>query len=127
MARFEELTETLLKRFKDVPKVTIEDTKIWVERSFMEHGLDLDADVPQDQVMLVLLYAEWDGTMQIALKSSHYFEFKDGEESVDKRNVSEQYRNVANELWKNYERKKAEGSGGIGGSRFRVATRMDRP
>lgn len=126
MARLDELSTSLLKRFKDVPNVTIEDTNGWVERSFLEHGFANEADVPSDQVLLVLMYAEWDGTLQISLKAAHYFEYTDSEESVDKRNISEQYRNVAAELWKNYERKKAQGSGGIGGSRFSVATRVDR-
>lgn len=126
MAKLDDLSAILLKRFKDVPNVTTEDADDWVERSMLEHGYDVTADVPQDQVLLVLLYAEWDGTLQIALKAAHYFEYKDSEETVDKRNISEQYRQVATELWKNYERKKAQGSGGIGGSRFAVATRVDR-
>lgn len=126
MAKSSELSKTLLKRFKDVPNVTIEDTDGWIERSMMEHGYAVEQDVPQSQTLLVLLYAEWDGTLQIALKAAHYFEYKDSEETVDKRNISEQYRQVATELWKNYERKKAQGSGGIGGSRFAVATRVDR-
>lgn len=126
MAKLDDLSAILLKRFKDVPNVTTEDADDWVERSMLEHGYDVTADVPRDQVLLVLLYAEWDGTLQIALKAAHYFEYKDSEETVDKRNISEQYRQVATELWKNYERKKAQGSGGIGGSRFAVATRVDR-
>lgn len=126
MAKLDDLSAILLKRFKDVPNVTTEDADDWVERSMLEHGYNVTADVPQDQILLVLLYAEWDGTLQIALKAAHYFEYKDSEESVDKRNISEQYRQVATELWKNYERKKAQGSGGIGGSRFAVATRVDR-
>src|SRR5690606_35444995 len=111
MASLSELSELLLKRFKDVPNVTTEDTDGWVERSMLEHGYRADQDVPQDETMLVLMYAEWDGTLQIALKAAHYFEYKDSEETVDKRNVSEQYRQVATELWKAYERKKAQGSG----------------
>jgi len=126
MAKLAELSEMLLKRFKDVPNVTIEDTNNWIERSMLEHGYDLDADVPNDHVLLVLLYAEWDGAMQIALRTAYYFEYKDSDESVDKRNVSEQYRNVAADLWKAYERKKAEGAGGLGGSRFYVMSRVDR-
>jgi len=126
MAKLAELSEMLLKRFKDVPNVTIEDTNNWIERSMLEHGYDLDADVPSNQVLLVLLYAEWDGAMQIALRTAYYFEYKDSDESVDKRNVSEQYRNVAADLWKAYERKKAEGAGGLGGSRFHVMSRVDR-
>lgn len=126
MASLSELSEKLIKRFKDVPNITDEDTTAWVERSMMEHGFLADQDVPQESELLVLLYAEWDGALQIALKAAHYFEYTDGDETVDKRNVSEQYRHIATELWRAYERKKAQGAGGIGGSRFSVATRVDR-
>lgn len=126
MARLPELSQSLLRRLKDVPNVTDEDAHDWIERSMLEHGYNDDADVPQDQVLLVLLYAEWDASLQIAFKAAHFFEYKDSEETVDKRNISEQYRQIATELWKNYERKKAQGSGGIGGSRFSVMTRVDR-
>lgn len=126
MAYLPELSTKLLKRLKDVPNVTKEDADDWVERAFVEHGFNSDVDVPREQELLILLYAEWDACLQIAFKAAHYFEYKDSEETVDKRNVSEQYRQIATELWRVYERKKAEGSGGIGGSRFRVATRVDR-
>jgi hypothetical protein len=126
MAKLPELSESLLKRLKDVPNVTSEDAYDWVERSMLEHGYNANADVPQNQVLLVLLYAEWDAALQIALKAAHYFEYKDHEETVDKRHVSEQYRQLATELWRTYERKKAQGAGTIGGSRFRIVTRADR-
>lgn len=126
MAMLSELSQSLLKRLKDVPNVLEEDTDGWIERSMLEHGYSVETDVPQDQVLLVLLYAEWDASLQISFKSAHYFQYKDSEETVDKRNVSEQYRHIATELLKSYERKKAAGSGGFGGSRFHVATRIDR-
>jgi hypothetical protein len=126
MASKKELSDQLLTRLKDVPNVDSEDTDAWIDRSLMEHGFDSEADVPQDQVLLVMLYAEWDACLQIAFKAAHYFEYKDSDQTVDKRNVSEQYRQIAVELRKEYDRKKAEGSGGVGGARFRVARRVDR-
>lgn len=119
-----ELSEKLLKRFKDVPNVTLEDADIWVERSMLEHGYSLDRNVPDSQVLLVLLYAEWDGALQIALRSAHFFEYKDSEETVDKRNVSEQYRQIATELRREYDRVRARSTSSV--SRFSVATRVDR-
>lgn len=124
MANMSELSEKLLKRFKDVPNVTKEDTDFWIERSLMEHGYRADQEVPASDELLVLLYAEWDGTLQIALRASHYFEYTDSEETVDKRNVSEQYRQIATELRREYDRKRASS---VGPSRFSVATRVDRP
>lgn len=126
MATKAELTATLLARFKGVPNVDEADAEGWIERSMLEHGFRLDRDVPDSDQLLVLLYAEWDGTQQIALRTSYYFEYKDSEESVDKRMVSEAYRNMADQLYRKYERKKNE-AGRTAGPRFRVMPRADRP
>lgn len=128
MAKLSDLSDSLLRRFKDVPNVDKEDTDDWIERAMLEHGFSAESDVPQDTVLLVLLFAEWDGALQISLKTAFYFEYKDAEESVDKRSISEQFRRVASELEKKYQRKKAEGSSGLGGGpAFRIMTRADRP
>lgn len=126
MAELSDLAERLLLRFKDVPNVTIDDAMEWIERSLLEHGIRSDADVPDRQILLVLLYAEWDACLQMALNTAYYFEYKDGEETVDKRNISDHYRKVAVELKKRYDEKKAVGSDGLGGSRFTVIPRVDR-
>lgn len=124
MAYKAELSELLLKRFKDVPNLTVDDTNIWIERSMMEHGYRDDRNVPDSNILPVLLYAEWDGALQIALRSAHFFEYKDSEETVDKRNVSEQYRQIATELRREYDRVRARTI--TNGARFSVATRVDR-
>ena len=124
MAELPELSATLLRRFKDVPNVDLEDTTDWIERAMLEHGFNSNSNVPQDAILLVLLLAEWDGTLQISLKTAHYFSYKDAEESVDKRNVSEQFRKVAAELGKRYEKKKL--SSDLSGRSFYIMTRADR-
>lgn len=121
-----ELAMSLLARFKGVPNVDITDAAGWVERSMLEHGFRLDQDVPDEDQLLILLYAEWDGTQQIALRTAYYFEYKDSEESVDQRMVSEAYRNMADQLYQKYERKKNE-VGRTAGPRFRAMRRVDRP
>lgn len=126
MATKSELAVSLLARFNGVPNVDITDAESWIERSLMEHGIRADRDVPEREHLLILLYAEWDGTQQIALRTAYYFEYKDGEESVDKRMVSEAYRNMADQLFAKYERKKNE-VGRTAGPRFRVMGRADRP
>ena len=126
MATKSELAVRLLTRFKGVPNVDIADAEGWIERSLMEHGIPVDQDVEETDQLLILLYAEWDGTQQIALRTAYYFEYKDGEETVDKRMVSEAYRNMADQLYNKYERKKNE-VGRRAGPRFRVMTRTDRP
>lgn len=125
MATKSELATTLLGRFKGVPNVEIDDAENWIERSLIEHGYRIDQDVRDEDTLLVLLYAEWDGTTQLALRTAYFFEYKDSEESVDKRMVSEAYRNMADQLWKTYERKKNE-AGRTAGPRFRVLRRADR-
>lgn len=127
MANLDELSELVLQRFKDVPNVAIEDARAWTFRAFMEHGYADDANVPDRESMLIVLYAEWDAALNLAMNTAYYFDYTDAEESVDKRLVSEQYRRLSLELRKRYDAKKAEGSGGIGGSRFAVMTRVDRP
>lgn len=126
MARLAELSETLLRRFKNVPNVSLEDTTDWITLAMAEHDFDATDDVPNEYVTLILLYAEADGAGLISLQTAYYFSYKDGEESVDKRGVSEQYRKVATELWKKYERKKAD-SDLMGATRFSIMRRADRP
>lgn len=125
MASLTELSGTLLRRFKNVPNVTLEDATDWITLAMAEHGFDATDDVPTEFVTLILLYAEADGAGIISLQTAYYFSYKDGEESVDKRGVSEQYRKVATELWKKYERKKAD-SGLTGATRFSIMKRADR-
>lgn len=126
MASLAELSGQLLRRFKNVPKITLEDTTDWVTLAMSEHGYAVEDDVPTEYVNLILLFAEADGAGVIALQTAYYFSYKDSEESVDKRGVSEQYRKVATELWKKYERKKSD-SGISGATRFSIMRRADRP
>ena len=126
MASLTELSGNLLRRFKDVPNVAIEDTTDWVTLAMAEHGFDAEDDVPTEFVTLILLYAEADGAGVISLQTAYYFSYKDSEESVDKRGVSEQYRKVATELWKKYQRKKAD-SGISGVPQASIMKRVDRP
>lgn len=126
MAELDELTDSLMQRLKGVPNVERNDAEEWVKWSMMEHGYEAEDDVPANDALLVLLFAEWDASLQISFQTAHFFEYKDSEESVDKRAISEQYRRVAAELKKRYDKKKAEGTASQGGSRFVIPTRADR-
>lgn len=125
MATKSELSTTLLSRFKGVPNVEKDDTDGWIDRSLLEHGFSTNDDVSNEDQLLVLLYAEWDATMQIALRTAYYFKYNDSEEQVDKRMVSETYRNIAEKLWQTYEKKKNE-AGRNSGPRFVIPPRVDR-
>lgn len=123
MANKSELVERLTRRFKGVPNFGMEDAEELVDESLTVHGLDLSADIPENQVTLVLLYAQTQGAWQIAFSVAHYFRFSDGEESVDKSMVADNYRRLAREFQTDYETE----SGKLKGSNFRVMKRIDRP
>ena len=122
MATSPELAERLLKRFKGVPNFDITDAQELVDDAVQVHGLDPSATIPVDKVNLILLYAQAQGALQIALSTAHYFSFQDGEESIDKSSVSDRYRNLANDLRSEYERERNAQAG----SRFRAMRRLDR-
>ncbi|MED3649956.1 hypothetical protein [Heyndrickxia sporothermodurans] len=122
MAKQNEIAERLLKRFKGVPNYTINDATDIVGDSMQVHGYSLTADVPDDQVTIILLYAQAEGALQIALATAHYFSYTDGEEAVDKSKVSDQYRKLASDLRGEYMREKNANNG----TNFRVMRRLDR-
>lgn len=126
MAKLNELATRLLARFRDVPNVTLEDTTEWATLAMNEHGYTSSDDVPAEYTSLILLFAEADGASQIALRTAWYFSYGDRDETVDKSKTSEQYRKLADDLYKRYRRKKDEGVGDLGGSSFFVMRRADR-
>lgn len=111
MATYSELSERLLKRFKGVPNITIEDAADWTEEAMLEHGYSTTDAVPSEKSTLILLFAQSQGALQIALASAHFFNYRDGEEQVDKSKVSDQYRKLSQDLRAEYDRKKAVESG----------------
>jgi len=116
-----------MKRLRGIPNVTLADAQDWIETSMHEHSLPLDNEVPPRLERLILLYAEADAVQNIAVRTAHYFEFKDGEESADKRAVSEQYRKLATELRRQYRERRFALGFGSNGARSGVMTRIDRP
>lgn len=122
----DKLAERLLSRFKDVPNVELTDALEWIELSMNEHGFNAEDDVPPEMMSLILMYAEADGASQIALRTAYYFKFTDKDETVDKSAVPEQYRKLADALWKRYRQKKEEGVDGYGGARTSFMRRVDR-
>lgn len=123
MATLAELSQRLLKRFKGVPNITIDDATDWTEEAFLELGFKSTDNVPTERESLILLFAQSHGAMQIAIASAHFFTYRDGEEQVDKTKISDQYRKLALDLRAEYERKKSSSSG----ASFRFMKRVDRP
>jgi hypothetical protein len=122
MATLAEMSERLLKRFKGVPNITLEDTTDWTEDALLSHGYSVADNVSSEITNLLLLYAQSQGAHQIAISSAHFFSYKDGDEQVDKSMISEQYRKLAADLRNQYEQTKASS-----GSSFKVMRRIDRP
>lgn len=121
MANIDELAERLLRRFKGVPNFDITDAEELVEESLAVHGFS--ANIPADKETLVLLYAQKEGAWQIALSVAHYFKFTDGEESVDKSMIADNYRRLARDFDVEYETEQ----GRLHGNNFRIMPRIDRP
>lgn len=122
MATTDELAERLLRRFKGVPNFDITDAMELVEESLRIHELDPSA-IPRDKESLVLLYAQKEGAWQVALSVAHYFRFTDGEESVDKSMIADNYRRLARDFQEDYDLE----SGRLAGNKFRIMPRADRP
>lgn len=116
MADKQTLTERLYRRFKGVPNFDIKDAEELIDEALEAHdGRASDS--------LILLYAQAQGAWDVALSVAHYFRFTDGEESVDKSMVSDNYRRLAKDLQNEYEIEKGKEFG----NNFRIMARVDRP
>ena len=123
MATIDDLAERLLRRFKGVPNFELTDAKELVDESLKYHGYKSPADVPREKEIAVILYAQVQGAWQIAFSVAHYFKFSDGEESVDKSMIADNYRRLAKDLQTEYDIE----TGKLFGNNFRIMPRIDRP
>lgn len=123
MATSAEMVELLIRRFKGVPNFEVSDAMELIEESLVFHGYGPSADVSADKTRMILLYAQTQGAWRIAFSVAHYFRFTDGEESVDKSMVAENYRKLARDLQDEYDRE----VGKAFGNNFRTMRRADRP
>lgn len=124
---FDELSERLLRRYRDVPNVGDEDAGEWIETSMNAHGFNKGETIPSEYASLIMLYAEATGATQLSIKTAHYFSFVDKDESIDKTNIAAEYRRIARDLWRNYNRRKEESQLFSGGSVMSFMKRVDRP
>lgn len=123
MATSADLAERLYRRFKGVPNFELADAQELVNDSLRYHGLEPSADVPRDKESIVLLYAQIQGAWQIAFSVAHYFKFSDGEESVDKSMIADNYRKLAKDLQTEYDNENDK----LFGNNLRIMPRIDRP
>lgn len=125
MANKIEISALLYSRFKDVPELTMEDTNAAVDEAIAIFGLD-ELDIPEKELSKILTYTSSEIAMKIAFNTASYFKFTDGEESVDKSMVSDNYRKLAGVYRTQYEsmtrteERRAKAS-------FKNTKRIDRP
>lgn len=123
MTDLTELAERLLRRFKGVPNYDIIDATEAVEDAMQVLGYKTNDSVPNEKATAVLLLAQSESAFQIAFSVAHYFKFTDGEESVDKSMIAENYRKLAQDLRNQYNAENVRNSG----SGMYSAMRPDRP
>jgi len=119
----QELTDRLLRRFKGVPGFEEADASDLVKDAMQAHDYAPEDSVSSEDINLVMLYAQIQGAWQIAFSVAHYFKFTDGEESVDKSMISDNYRKLANDLQSDYDEEKDRQRK----ASFRIMKRIDRP
>lgn len=124
MATIVELSERLLKRFKGVPNYTLTDAEQAIDDALLTLGYASADDVPDDKLTALLLLAQSESAYTIAFSTAHYFQYSDGEESVNKSMISENYRTLASDLRKRYDNLIGNDPS-VAASSFHVAARVD--
>jgi len=119
----QELAEKLYRMFKGVPGFTENEALELIDDAMRTHGYAPTDSVPSDRIRLILLYAQIQGVWQVAMSVAHYFKFSDGEESVDKSMLADNYRKLAKDLQTEYDIE----NGKLFGNNFRIMPRIDRP
>lgn len=119
----QELAEKLYRMFKGVPGFTEDEALELIDDAMRTHGYAPTDSVPSDRIRLILLYAQIQGVWQVAMSVAHYFKFSDGEESVDKSMLADNYRKLAKDLQTEYDIE----NGKLFGNNFRIMPRIDRP
>lgn len=125
MADVATISERLLKRFKGVPNYDISDATLAVEDAMLSMGYAVTDSVPDDKVTALLLYAQSESAFNIAMSVAHYFQYTDGEESVNKSMISDKYKALAKDLRDRFD-EELEKEKLRNGSSFSIATRVDR-
>lgn len=125
MATNKELSDLLLKRFRQVPNVTTEDCDTWIAAALMIEGFGSAEAVPQNQLHLIMILAQSEGAADIAMSAAHFFSYTDGDEHVDKTKTAFEYRQMSIQLRQKYEHERTRFRSAQG-VKFRTMKRLDR-
>lgn len=109
------ISERLTKRFRNVPGVTSSDIDDWVAEAQEESGLKEGECGATDNALLYLAFSI--GCRVIATEAARFFSYGDGDESVDKTNIYENYMRLSLDAYSRYNRYKN------GGTSYTVALR----
>lgn len=123
MATIQQIEQRLARRFANVALSDVTNT---LQDALLSLGYDINSEVPATDVNRVLAYASAELATNISVNAARYFSYSDGEESVDKTMISEQYRKLALQFRADYEVEEAKRNV-TETSSFRVMTRVDRP
>ncbi|WP_332606866.1 hypothetical protein [Bacillus spizizenii] len=100
------VSDRLATRLLKIPGVTADDIAAWIAEAEAQIGVPEEAD---DNMLLYLsLSIAYEA---IAADAARYFSYVDGEESVDKTNIFENYMKLANEARRQYRKHKRGGTG----------------
>ncbi len=99
------VAERLKNRLKNVPGVTDPDIEAWVSEAEQESGMTEDENA--DAIFYLALSIAYE---YVATNAANFFSYQDGEESVDKTKVFDNYMQLAANARTNY-RKYRRGKG----------------
>lgn len=94
------VSDRLLTLFKRVPGVTSADTAEWLTEAIAESGLQEGINLSDDNALLYLAYSI--GCRAIAADAARYFQYSDGEESVNKSKIFDNYMRLASDAYSKY-------------------------
>lgn len=78
-----------------------------VERAVLANGFSIDLDYTASQENLITMYTEYLLAKEDEKNARLAFKYQDGEESVDKSEIYDQYRKYANDLRRDWSEAKA--------------------
>lgn len=95
------LSDRLQTQFKRVPGVTTADIVEWLAESKSESALEEGKTTADDNAILYLAYSI--GCRTIAADAARFFQYSDGEESVNKSNIFENYMRLSLDAYSKYQ------------------------
>ncbi|EAC9719932.1 hypothetical protein LL50_05580 [Listeria monocytogenes] len=120
MAAKDELITRLNQKFSNIPGINGETVSYWIDEAIEAEGFSPSQTTFAGEETRILLRARIIGVEDLALNTAHFFNFRDGEESISKGGISENYQKLLAKLNAQY----AEQFGNP--SAFKVMKRLDR-